>query len=244
MIGSLFAHLRPPFEETPDSSEDISPESAENSHRFAFLDSLPLVRQISLRRTAYASEAEALEISQLVALRLYKWSEKYRDRAARMSREDWDAFAARTTINEINRYLSSRSELREVGLEEAFEIECASPEGDSSCELMSLTKPLWQEICSLTLRQRRALLLHSSDLVKYLRQAEISDQDLASAIEMNVEKWKESRLRLPISDLEIAGLFRSPADLRPLSLIARAVKKARFDARKNLENARSRSGKR
>ena len=52
-------------------------------------------------------------------------------------------------------------------------------EGQTDAEVCSLAKSVWQAICFFSLRQRRALLLNSQELIFDIRQSGISDEELA-----------------------------------------------------------------
>jgi hypothetical protein len=84
----------------------------------------------------------------------------------------------------------------------------------------------------MSLRQRRALLLHSQELIIYLLQSGISETDLAEALQFNENRWYEIREQLPLTDAQIASETEGRS-IRPAT--AGSVKKARYEARGKLE---------
>ena len=100
------------FEEFPSRQNDRSDGAGESrnppddqNHREAeLLAVLPVVRKIVGRRTLPALTSDAADVIQSVALRLWKWRQKYRDKSRELSPGEWESFAARTAYNEINRH--------------------------------------------------------------------------------------------------------------------------------------------
>ncbi|MGH9947091.1 MAG: hypothetical protein ACRD6X_07835 [Pyrinomonadaceae bacterium] len=203
-----------------------------------FADILRLARRIAYGRIPESRTADILDISQEVSLRLWKWREEYEEKSEAMSDKDWNSFAARTTHNEINRYFSLQMKTNEVPLEEAESTPSSAVGGNTDIEIVSMAKELWQGICLLTLYQRRSLLLHSSDLIIYLMVCGIEDTTIADTLGFRGDQWTEMIERLPLNDTEIAKLeteSRSHGG-RNQKVNARAIKKARFDARKKLKD--------
>lgn len=154
-----------------------------------------------------------------------------------MSGEEWKSFAARTAYNEVNRHFSGGKNAPNVPLETVSEIEEASVEGQTEIEVFSLIHRVWQEICQLSLRQRRSLLLHSQELIIYFLQSGIAEEELAQMLEFSKSHWYDIRKRLPLTDAQIAKDMEceGPGPLIRSSSTAGSVKKARYDARVKLE---------
>lgn len=200
----------------------------------SLLESLPLIQLIIRRRQTSFQYSDVSDLVQGIALRLWKWQERNRDKSDSMSGEEWRSYAARTAFNEVNRHLSKSS--AGVALSEDIEdkLAVASIEGNSEVEVFSLILAVWQEVCGLSLRQRRALVLHSQELIIYFLQSGINDEALAKMLGFESEEWNDIRNRIPLSDVQIAEVTKEPNENRTPELISRSIKKARHDARKKL----------
>ncbi|HRJ88565.1 MAG TPA: hypothetical protein PLN05_03230 [Pyrinomonadaceae bacterium] len=173
------------------------------------------------------------DISQEAALRLWKWLTKFEDKSSRMAETDWKSFTARTAHNEVNRNLSNRNKRIETSLDET-EVLGAELEA-SSAETFVLVKTVWQGICRLSLYQRQALLFSSVDLVLYLFQFGIEENELLAQLELTRKSWERISARMPLTDTEIAEIANPNSANGQRVVTAGAVKKARFDARKRLK---------
>jgi DNA-directed RNA polymerase specialized sigma24 family protein len=199
-----------------------------------FLTTLSIVHKIVGRRNLLSLQSDASDVVQTIALRLWKWREKYSEKSAEMSPDEWKSFTARTAYNEINRHFSTKT-LSQVSLETATNvIGQESAEGQTDTEVFSLIKLVWQEICRLTVRQRRALLLHSQELIIYLLLAGISDEDLARVLSFTMDEWTEIKTRLPLSDEQIADASATKEKQENNGLKTKSFKKARHEARLKL----------
>jgi len=194
-------------------------------------------RVLSGRRYA-VQDAEIPDIAQEAAFRLWKWKEKYKEKANEMTDREWDSFIAKTTHNELNRRLSSQPRIREIPLDETGPLQVTTPEGHADSEMYSLIRNVWQEICRLTLYQRRALLLGSPELIIYLAQFGIAETKIVASIEIRKEDWAGISARLPLSDKEIAAIARCSKTGDDSKSATRAIGKARYDARRRLERLR------
>lgn len=194
-------------------------------------------RVVSGRRYA-VPDAEIPDIAQEAVVRLWKWREKYKEKANEMTDVEWDSFTAKTTHNEINRHLSRHQRVNEVSLGETELLHTRTPEGYADSEMGSLIRNVWQEICRLTPYQRRALLLGSPELFVYLVQFGIVETEIVASMEIEKDEWAGISARLPLSDLEIAAIARSSKAARDPVAAARAIGKARYDARRKLERLR------
>ena len=235
MIESLIEELPSTTMSTDDRPTSLG--AAENSER-SLLEALSIVQLIVGRRRISFQYSDVSDLAQGIALRLWKWRDKNSEKSDSMSDEEWNSYAARTAYNEVNRHLSKSAQTG-VSLEIAENITEPSVEGDTETEVFSLIRSVWKEICGLSLRQRRALLLHSQELVIYFLQSGISNDDLAGILEFDETEWNDIRRRIPLSDVQIAEVTKEPNEKRSVAAIVGAIKKARYDARKNLEGVGS-----
>jgi hypothetical protein len=226
------------------SDENRQPEfhepSFQKTSEESFLAALPVVRKIVRRRCPAPpqSATEASDLEQGIILRLLDWREKHREKSEQMTEDEWKSFAARAAYNEINRLFTEGTDVETIPLEEIQEAADQTPvEGSASIEIYSLVQRFWQEICSLSLRQRRALLLHSQELILHFLESGIGIEELARALEVTIDEWSRILDRLPLSDFQIADLSRSESngDGKTIESIARSIKKARYEARGRLQ---------
>jgi DNA-directed RNA polymerase specialized sigma24 family protein len=234
MIESLLEEIPPTTITTDDRPTSLS--AAKNSER-SLLDALSIVQLIVGRRRVSIQYADISDLAQVIALRLWKWLDKNSERSDSMSDEEWSSYAARTAYNEVNRHLS-RSARTGFSIEVAEHFAGSSVEGDTETEVFSLIRSVWQEICGLSLRQRRALLLHSQELVIYFLQSGIGSEELARILGFGETEWNDIRLCIPLSDVQIAEVTKEPNENRIPAMIVGSIKKARHDARKRLEGIR------
>ena len=218
----------------PDSHESSFQKSSEES----FLAALSVVRKIVRRRPAPSHPmTEAADLEQGIILRLLDWREKHREKSEKMSEKEWKSFAARAAYNEINRLFTEGTEVETIPLEDIHEAADQKPvEGSAGAEVYSLVHRFWQEICNLSLRQRRALLLHSQELILNLLESGIGDGQLARALEVTEDEWSSILDRLPLSDLQIAEITRSQSNGdKNIESLTKSIKKARYEARGRLQ---------
>ncbi len=187
-----------------------------------FAESLKLIRKVIAGRR-----------SEEAALRLWKWLTKFENKTSRMAEGDWKSFTARTAHNEVNRNLSNRNKRIETSLDETEAL--GGGLDASSAETFVLVKTVWQGICRLSIYQRQALLFSSVDLVLYLFQFGIEENELLAKLELTGESWERISTRMPLTDIEIAEIANPNSANGQRVATAGAVKKARFDARKRLK---------
>jgi hypothetical protein len=229
--------------DTSDESDDKEKESAphEKKSEHSILAAIPVVRKI-VRRKMSSRKDYAPDLEQGIVLRLLGWSKKYRERSSEMSSEEWNAFAARTAYNEVNRHFSSEDARELVTLEAAGAAAAAalesSPkiEGETFPEVSSLARLVWQDICEMSLRQRRALLFHSDEIINHLQLfGGISDDELGQALELGKSEWSRIKNTIPWSDAQIAELFEPNQNKNSAQKLSGSIKKARFEARARLQ---------
>jgi len=239
MIGSLFNELQP-----------IEPDDSENSERAedlcyeadgddTLIVSLGVAQKIVRRQGVAFWQSEASDILQSVALRLLKWRDKYREKSKEMSPEEWKSFAARAAYNEINRHYKNNSPAADVPLDSVSEPVAADClQGQSEIEVCSLALEVWQKICSLSLRQRQALLFGSHELVLYLLQVGVTDDELAENLDLTIDEWMRVKEKLPLKNIQIAQVLKQlGGNQNSIEAISRSIKKARHEARAKVRRA-------
>jgi DNA-directed RNA polymerase specialized sigma24 family protein len=200
----------------------------------SLVSSLDLIWRVLCGRRYAVPEADMPDIAQEAVFRLWKWRQKYHEKASGLTNSEWDSFTATTAHNEIKRHFSKQMRATEVPLDDADLTRVWTPEGETDSEIYSLIRKVWQEICSLTQYQRRALLLGSPELLIYLIQFGVSERTVVASLEIRKEDWAEIFGRLPLSDREIAAISRSSKPTTDPEATTMAIGKARFDARKKL----------
>ena len=240
MTEAFLEALRRLSKETSDPSDDKekTPAPHEKISEHPILAVIPVVRKI-VRRKMSSRRDLAPDLEQGIALRLLGWSRKYREKSSEMTSQEWNAFAARAAYNEVNRHFSSEDARELVTLEAAGAAALESSqkiEGESFAEVRSLARLIWQDICQMTLRQRRALLFHSDEIINHLQQfGGISDAEFAQALEFEVNEWNKIKNTIPWSDSQIAELFEPHLNNKSAQILSKSIKKARFEARARLQ---------
>lgn len=247
MIGSFFKELPPNKPDEKKSSKGRERKSNPDSSGDTWLECLSVVKRIVRRKSFSNWQADAADVEQTVAVRLLDWRGKNREKSEEMSPEDWEAFAARTTYNEINRRNSENSAKKDISLEDVREDAALRLiEGQSRAEFRSLVRAVWQEICSMTVRQRRSLLLHNKKLLLKLMYGGITDREIADSLEIPFEMWRELEDELPLRTREIAELIlklesdRGKKKIKNLESLTGSIKKARFEAREKVRKVTER----
>ena len=236
MIESLFDEAGRGSSESTEEIRPNSPDTGGEAGERLFLAALPLIDRIVRRRRSAILEGDTPDVFQSVALRLWNWRQKYREKSEAMTGDDWNSFAARAAYNETNRHFSKKLRLAAdvpigaVGLEAEIPANAAA-----EIEVLLLVRQVWQGICILTTRQRLALILHSQDLIIYLLQCGVSDEALAESLELTDAGWAEIKQLVPLTDAQIANLAADKAEGKKRSSTAGSIKKARFEARKHLQ---------
>lgn len=221
------------------SDENGPPElhepSIQKTSEESFLAALPVVRKIVRRRCSapFQSAMDAADLEQGIVLRLLNWRKKHDEKSGKMTADEWKSFAARAAYNEINRLFTEGSEVETVPLEDIHEAAAQNlVEGSAGVEVYTLVQRFWQEICSLSLRQRRALLFHSQELIIHLLEVGITSKELARILEMTEDEWSSILDRLPLSDLQIAEIMRGKSNGdKNIESLTKSIKKARYEAR-------------
>lgn len=229
MIDSLLEELSQQgvieADQTASTSDAFTARPSEDS----FLAAIPTVQRIVSRRRSRMYETSASDLLQEVALRLWRWATNHQEKSEGMSDDEWKAFAARTAYNEVSRSFSrERTPIANIDPDDVSALETAPIEGQTEIEVFSLIRLVWQGICQLSLRQRRALLLHSQELIIYFLQTGITEKQLAETLDFSEKDWNDVCDRLPMTDAEIAERTEGTAG---------SIKKARYEARVKLEGS-------
>lgn len=236
MIDSLLEEL-PQRNGCDEQTANRTSHAGSAPSEYSILAALPVVHRIVSRRRSLLDVASRSDLVQEVALRLWRWRRKHHEKSQHMTGDDWGSFAARTAYNEINRHRSREGKHGTLPLEAASGIEEASVEGQTEIEVFSLIHQVWQEICEMSLRQRRSLLLHSQELVIYFLQSGVTEKELARVVEFTDVDWINIRDRLPMTDAEIAEEIEGTDRKVRSTVTARSIKKARYEARVKLEGS-------
>lgn len=227
------------FSSDENGQPDFHEPSLQITSEESFLAALTVVRKIVRRRHSASVQpaAEASDLEQGIILRLLDWREKHAEKSAKMSESEWKSFAARAAYNEINRLYSQTTNVETIPLDETCEAADQNlVEGSAGVEVYTLVQRFWQEICSLTLRQRRALLFHSQELIIHLLESRITGRELAGVLEMTEDEWSSILDRLPLSDLQIAEITRDESNGdKNFESLTKSIKKARYEARGRLQ---------
>ena len=240
MIGSLFENLKP-IPKTEDKHSELTEDLFYDTDSGDYLlTALPVVQKIVRRKTVFFWQSEASDLVQAVALRLLKWRNKHREKSEGMSKDEWQSFAAKTAYNEINRYYSDNSKINIVPLDAALGCPEEIAGGQQDAEIFLRVLELWQEICSLSLRQRRALLFGSQELVVYILKIGISDEEIAENLNLTTDEWARVKENLPLLDLQIAKIIKEKGNQKSARAIANSIKKARHEARLKLRRVTER----
>lgn len=240
MIGSLFENLQPiPKTEDKNSelTEDLSYDGDSDDY---LLTTLPVVQKIVRRKTVFSWQSEASDLVQGIALRLLNWRDRNRKKSEKMSPDEWQSFAAKTAYNEINRHYSNNSKIKVVPLDSAQECAEEIVEGQSEAEVCSLVCEVWQEICNLSLRQRRALLFGSQELIVYFLKIGITDVEIAENLSLTIDEWARVKENLPLLDIQIAKIIKEKGNQKSVEAIANSIKKARHEARAKMRRVTDR----
>ena len=218
---------------------DFHEPSLQKNSEESFLAALSVVRKIVRRRSvSFQPAADAADLEQGIIVRLLDWRAKHLEKSEKMSEGEWKSFAARAAYNEINRLFTEGIEVETIPLEEIHEAAAQkSVEGYASAEVYSLVNGFWQEICNLSLRQRRALLFHSQELIINFLESGIGDRELAEVLEVTEDEWSDVKDRLPLSDIQIADLTRCESRDKGgnIKSSTKSIKKARYEARGRLQ---------
>jgi DNA-directed RNA polymerase specialized sigma24 family protein len=237
MIDSLLDDLPPVSNndiEISQNSVDLSLGAASDDFVLA---ALPVVQKIVRRKTVFSWQTEATDLVQKIALRLLKWRSKYREKSEDLSSGEWQSFAAKTAYNEINRQFADNS-YKDVPLDSVAEIAAGElVEGQSGVEVRSLACEVWRETCGLSLRQRRALLLGSQELVIYFLKIGITDEVLAKNLSLTFDEWESVKEGLPLKNIQIAKIIKEKGNQKSVEAIANSIKKARHEARLKMRRA-------
>ena len=162
MVEQYFDDLRrglPDVDKTsepPDRSENLKAEPKDDE---SFLAAVPTIRQIVWRKLFSTRRGDdAPDVIQKIVLQLLTWRKNNPNKIEEMTAEEWRSFASTAAYHAVNRRSPGDHNLTEP-LDEAAEISGGDlVVGNTQVEVASLLFAFWQEICGLSLRQRRALL--------------------------------------------------------------------------------------
>lgn len=236
MIESLIEELSSRQTEKSGERDEFSESPDQKHSENAFLAALPVVQKIVRSKTLFSLHSDTSDLVQSIALRLWKWREKYSEKSSEMSSDDWKSLAARTAFNEVNRHFSNKKFASNVPLEEASSVATSEfVEGNTNIEFYLLAREVWQEICRLSLRQRRALLLSSQELIYYLLKSGVTDEEMKEMLEITSGVWEDIKLEIPLPDARIAEVLQEMGNTKNPESLRSSIKKARHEARYKLQ---------
>ena len=232
------ARARRELTEPPETADDGSQSNsgAGDGSDENFLSALPTIRKIVWRRLFSSKWDGAPDAVQKIILQLLIWRKNNPDKIEGMSPDEWQSFASKTAYHAVNKPLPN-NELFSAPLDEADEIPGETAvAGNTAAELASLLSVFWQEICGLSLRQRRSLLLGSESLLVLLKYNGVSNEKLSEILEFSDNELSEIIARLPLKDQQIAQLIVDREDENQnVHFLTRSIKKARHEARAKLK---------
>lgn len=178
-----------------------------------FVNTFPLIRQIASRYLGALHAAAIEDVSQSVALRLWKWKSKESTRV--LSEDEWLKYANTATRNEIKRFCASkfRREIPVSDIEEESEMFYQRKinyhlAGNTDAEAASFLGFLWKLIGELSLRQKYALLLENRRILSELvGRGCCTIEELTRSLELSREEFLTLAARLPLSTAEIQQLL-------------------------------------
>ena len=221
--------------EPPEPNEKLNPRSDSDASLLAVI---PTVKRIVRRKLYSARRDDALDVVQKVILQLLTWRENQPNKSEQMTADEWEMYASKTAYHAVNRHLSGNKHLTEP-IESVPEIPTPNHIiGNTDAEVASLLWIFWQEICELSLRQCRALLLNSELLIVILKQNGIGNQKLSEILELNECDLSEIFGRLPLPDAQIALLTAIQGGNHKnqnIDSLTKSIKKARHEARVRLK---------
>lgn len=222
--------------EPSDANENLRPQTEADDE--SFLAVLPTIRQIVWRKLFRSKRDDTPDVVQKVILQLLTWRKHNPEKIEEMTAEEWQLFAFKAAHHAVKKRPSNGESLT-VPLDESFEVADENKIiGNTAAEAASLACKFWQGICGLSLRQRRALLLGSESLIVILRLNGISNREVSDILELKEDELPELINRLPLKDVQIAGLLAacSPnAENRNIDSLTKSIKKARHEARARLQ---------
>lgn len=220
--------------EPPEPNEKLNLRSDSDESLLAVIST---IKSIVRRKLYSAQKADAPDLVQKVILQLLIRRENQPDKSEQMTADEWQKYASKTAYRAVNRHLSDNKNIIQP-LDAALEIPTQNHIiGNTDAEVASLLRIFWQEICGLSLRQRRALLLNSELLIVILKQNGIGNQKLSEILELNECELSEIIVRLPLPDSQIALLTAIQGDNKNQNIdsLTKSIKKARHEARARLK---------
>lgn len=178
-----------------------------------FIQTIPLIRQIAVRKLYRYSYDSVDDIVQKVALKLWSWKLNHQQKY--LSEEDWLKLANCATQNEIRSFYTDKSR-REIALSEIDELHSVFISKAPDCELLgntepevrSLLKQLWTAIQTLSLRQKYALLFRNTQFIIDIIGNRVSSiKGVAESFELSIDELKALIVELPLADDQIRYLL-------------------------------------
>jgi DNA-directed RNA polymerase specialized sigma24 family protein len=177
-----------------------------------FLQTTPLIRQIthSKLNSSYYDAVE--DIAQKVLLKLWQW--RVRRAANNLSADEWQRLANTATQNEIKTFYTRKfhsevplSEVEDEGntnYKSSGDIASNEIEGNTNVETRSMIVFIWKAILDLSPRQRFALLLQKPELITQLiASGQCSVAEIGKILDLSESELLRILEELPYSDEQI-----------------------------------------
>lgn len=203
-----------------------------------FLNTFPLIRHLIKRQLGALNSNEGEDLFQTVALRLWQWITRKKER--QLSAEDWQRYANRATCNEIRRFYGDKMRRKEISLSEITDDYEFISNSDGAVEVIGNTESeacsWWEIIQKLSLRQKYALLLFKQDFIFELIAARCcSLAEIAESLGLSREELLTLLGKQPFSEQEVLRLIEMKTGER---ITVRQVWMARGKAKAKLKAAR------
>lgn len=199
----------------------IEPSTIEDTGAIAgqeeyFLQTTPLIRQITYSKLNSSYYDAVEDIAQKVLLKLWQW--RVRRAANDLSADEWQRLANTATQNEIKTFYTQKFH-SEVPLSQVEDDESIPRsridkftvneiEGNTSAETRSLIVFVWKGINELTFRQRFALLLQKPELITQLiASGQCSIGEIAGKLSLSEPELLQILEELPYSDEQVAKAY-------------------------------------
>lgn len=203
-----------------------------NTQETYFLETFPLIQQITAGKLRRNEIASIEDISQDVKLSLLIWKRNHPDR--KLTRSEWRKFVNKVTQNKIKHF--RRNQIKNtISLADGDEYELARQSNERSgnnglhgvtvTELQRLVLRIWNVIKTQPAVGRLALLLKNEELTSsliYYRGCRISE--MSATLQLTEKEFDRIIKKLPLSDAEISDFLNRRFQLNATPA---AIRKAR-----------------
>lgn len=205
-----------------------------------FLETFPLIQQITSQKFKPTELIESEDISQDVKLSLLIWKGNHSNTL--LKQEEWLKFVNRVTFNRIKAFHRNQNK-NTISLSEAQDNELcllakeksqmSQQKGNTNMELNLLVSQMWEIIQTQSFFENCALLLKNDELSLHLilyRGCRI--EEMAARLRLTETELDEIIKKLPLSDQNISELLMEKFQLKATPA---AIRKARQRATDQLQ---------